>query len=293
MNTKELQKNEYFFEKVIELFSKAKIQIHIKNQECYDAPYILGRAGPYTFSEEEWNLYREEFKEKITALVCGQSTIAVDVEKFFDEEHSSHHFREFILNVSKSLLYANSMQRSRSNEYFKYLVQINKPHVNSLLAYSRSYIRFWNYGWKEKKIEPELFMNLIKSTKDVVDEFCKSEETIYKSCGMPTRFKIGFSCAFAGSTEKNFSQQKFKKIIIRKIEDIYSPEVKKLIFEKEKIFDMFDGGDRLRFFRGGEFEIKEVAREINIILNTYKIPFFCYDFGKVKGTDLSLSSFME
>ncbi len=293
VTSKELQKYESLMETVVENFSKYKIQVHIKNQECHDAPYIIGKAGPYTYKEEEWNYYREEYKNKIPNIICGQSTISVDVEEFFNFSKNSYQFRQFILNIAKSLLHANSMQRSRSGEYFKYFIELNKPHTTNLFSYSKSYIRFWNYGWKGKSLNPEIILKLIKSIKIDIDEFCNSEETIYRACGMPTRFRIGFSCAFRDANKEEFSEEKFKKLQIRKIEDLYSPEIKKLIFEKEEIFDMFDGGDRLRFYRRGEFEPKEIIREFNIIINTYKIPFFCYDFGEIRGNDMSLVSFIE
>ena len=61
--------------------------------------------------------------------------------------------------------------------------------------------------------------------------------------------------------------------------------------EKEKIFEVFDGGDRIRFFRNGQINPKDIEREVSIILNTYKLPFFCYDFGGVHG-NLKLTSFI-
>jgi hypothetical protein len=293
MTAKELQRFEHLTETIVELFSRAKIQLYIKNQECHDAPYILGKAGPYTYSEDEWNYYREEFGNKITNIICGQSTVSVDVKEFFRTTKSSYEFRQFVINIAKSLLYANSMQRSRSSEYFKYFIDINKPLTSNLFSYSRSYIRFWNYGWKETKIDPGMITELIKSIKQTIDEFCTSEEIIYKSCGMPTRFKLSFSCAFKEANKEEFSSEKFRRLQIRKIEDLYSDDIKSLIFSKENVFKIFDGGDRLRFHRGGKFEPKDVVRELNIILNTYRIPFFCYDFGEIRGNDMSLSTFIE
>jgi hypothetical protein len=169
---------------------------------------------------------------------------------------------------------------------------MNLPQKSNLFSYSRNYIRFWNYGWKESKLDPKLVLDLIKSTKKTTDDFCTSEETIYKACGMPTRFKIGFSCAFKEMNKEEFSEEKFRKLQIRRLEDLYSEEIKKLIFEKEELFNLFDGGDRLRFYRTGEFAPKDIVREINVILNTYRIPFFCYDFGEIKGADTVLTRFM-
>lgn len=108
---------------------------------------------------------------------------------------------------------------------------------------------------------------------------------------MPTRFKIAFSCAFDKFNQK-LSQEKFKKIKITKLEDLYSQKIKDLLKEKEDVTQIFDGGDRLRFFRSGEIKSDDVIREINVILNTYNIPLFCYDFGEVKGTAKKLTDFI-
>jgi len=62
-------------------------------------------------------------------------------------------------------------------------------------------------------------IELIKSTKEEIDNFCVSEETIYKSCGMPTRFKVAFSCLFNGA-KFNFSERSPQKIEINKMASI-------------------------------------------------------------------------
>lgn len=290
---KEIQKYEEIFKNIITSFSKSKTQLFIKNQEAHDAPYMLGKTGPYTFREEEWKLYKEEFKNKIPSILCSQTTVLVDMEKYFKLNQNSFQFRQFVLNIAKSLLYANSIQRNRSNEYLKYFINLNEPYIEKLFSYSRSYIRFWNYGWKKIDKEPNLIIDLLKSTKEVIDEFCTSEETIYKACGMPTRFKIAFSCAFKEAKKENFSEEKFKKIKIKKMEDLYSDEIKEILSEKEKIFKIFDGGDRLRLYRSTNFEPKDIIREIRILLNSFQIPFFCYDFGELNQEDMSLNTFIE
>jgi hypothetical protein len=288
----EIEKYSDLMENIITYFSKAKIQIHIKNQECHKAPYILGRAGPYTLEPEDWKMYKEEFLYSTPIIVCGQSTISIDVEGFFKFSKNTSLFRQMILNCVKTLLYANSIQRNRSNEYFKYLLNLNKPGTN-LLSYSRNYIRFWNYGWKRKETTNDNTIELIKSSKKIIDEFCTSEETIYKSCGMPTRFKVVFSCIYRDAYKELFTQEKFKKLQIKGINELYNDEIKKIIFEKEKIFDIFQGGDRLRFYRAGEINPKEIVREMLIIMSTYKIPFFCYDFGQIKGMNVSLKTYLD
>lgn len=292
IRSKELQDNMALLEDILKLFISAKIRFNVKNQDIYQAPYIIGRAGPYSFSEKEWLIYKQEFQGKLMGLACAQSTIAVDVEKFFQVYNSHAQFRSFIMNITKSLLYANSFQRSRSEEYFKEIIDLNRPFDREFFIFDHNYVRFWNYGWKNPKIDHSLMIDLIKSSKAEVDKFCISEETIYKSCGMPTRFKVAFSCCYKEFSRDMFSGEKFQKLQINKLENLYSDELKKYLEEKERIFEIFDGGDRARLFRS-DAEPREMLREINIILNTYKLPFFCYDFGELKGSNLKLTSFMD
>lgn len=289
--SKELRENSSFFEKVIEIFSRSKIQLHIKNQDLHEAPYMLGRAGPYAFDESEWKLYKKKLQGKILGIACGQSTIAVDIDKFFTGSRSIKQFREFIMKIVNALLAANSLQRKRSEEYFKNLISLNIPLTRELFIFSKDYIRFWNYGWKQPKLDENLGINLIKSVKEEVDDFAVSEDTIYKACGIPTRFRVAFSCAFKEFDTKAFSEEKFKRIQIKKIEDLYSNKIKQLLKEKEEIFTLFDGGDRLRFYRSGDINAEDICRELNIILNTFKIPFFCYDFGEIT-ENIKLTSFI-
>jgi hypothetical protein len=98
-------------------------------------------------------------------------------------------------------------------------MDLNRPYKSNLFSHSKNYIRFWNYGWKEYKLDPQLVLELMKSTKETTDEFCMSEETIYKSCGMPTRFRIGFSCAFREMNKEEFSEEKFRKLQTRIIKN--------------------------------------------------------------------------
>ena len=62
---------------------------------------------------------------------------------------------------------------------------------------------------------------------------------------------------------------------------------------KEKICEIFDGGDRLRIFRSGSIEVDEIIKEFGILLNSYNIPLYCYDFGEIRGANLKLTSFIE
>ncbi|MDD5086427.1 MAG: hypothetical protein PHV16_01615 [Candidatus Nanoarchaeia archaeon] len=292
MGSKEIQEKSSVIEVISSRFISSRKRMNIKNSDICEAPYILGRAGPYSLNEEEWLLYKRDFQKESYGLACSQSTICVDVEKFFIEYKNISNFRIFIKNIVKSLLSTNSLQRRRSDEYFREILKIAFPNLMQFFAFSRNYIRFWNYGWKNPNINQNYVIELIKSTKEEVDNFCVSEETIYKSCGMPTRFKVAFSCLFKKANE-SFSERQFNRIEVRKLEDLYSKEMKELLSVKEEIFNAFDGGDIARFYRVGKLDPKDSPREFNIILKTYKIPFFSYDFHGINEADLKLTSFIR
>lgn len=287
-----LEKHSGFFKNVAELFIKSGAKLHIKNSDLYEPPYILGRAGPYTFSENDWTAYKKKFIGKVTMLVCSQTTVAVDVEKFFSLYKNPAPFREMVMNTAKSLFSANSIQRRKSEEMFHNLIKRNRHYEKETFFLSRNYIRFWNYGWKDASKDQELVIDLISSLKNEVDNFCKSQEIIYFACGMPTRFNIGFSCAFKKSKEE-FSDRGFQKLEVFRIEDLYSKGIKSMLEPKERIFQNFDGGDRVRFFRKGKIDTADIAREVGVILNTYKLPFFCYDFKELAGPDIKLTDFIS
>ena len=291
LNSRELINNKEFFYKSVEIFSNAKANFYIKNQALHNAPYFLGAAGPYTFEEKEWILYKRELQENMKVVACSQAAIAVDLKRFFNKYKNISSLPDFMINIAEALLKVNSMQRTRSEDYFRNIFSLNKPFTKEFFMFSKTFIRLWNYGWKEKNIDSNYIIDAIKEAKKTVDTFSRSQETIYLSCGIPTRFKVAFSCAFKRFDEKILGGEAFHKIVIRKLEDFYSDELKNLLIEKEKIFEVFDGGDRIRFFRTGQITPQDIEREISILLNTYKLPFFCYDFGGVHG-NLKLTNFI-
>ncbi|MFH1317378.1 MAG: hypothetical protein ABII01_07695 [Candidatus Woesearchaeota archaeon] len=294
IKVREFQDHSLFFEKLIEIFSKSNSYLYIKNQDLYQAPYILGRAGPYAFDETEWKMYKKELQRNLKSMVCAHSTIMVDAERFFNEESMEiDDFKNLNLKIAESLLNANSIQRKRSDEFFSNIIKLNEPNINDIFIYSKNYVRFWNYGFKRNDIDQDDLINLFKKTKRAVDKYCIYEETIYKSCGMPTRFRIAFSIAFDDFVQNIFSKPMYKPFIITGLKDFYNEENKKILERKEAFFKIFDGGDLITFYRKGNYDSKDIIREISFILNTYKIPFFRFNFGNPIESNMSLSKFME
>lgn len=274
-----------FFEKVINLFMEKKIVFYIKNRDLHDSPYIIGKSGPYSFDDKEWAYYKKEFSNKVKGIACTQSSIIVDVSRFFEETKDINEFRQLLLKIAKALLYANSMQRGKSEEYFRNIVKLSNPYNKEFFMFSRNAIRFWNYETKENIPE------ILSSARTELNNFCTAEESIFTACGMPMRFKIAFSTAFK-NINKKLSDEKFEPVHLTKIEELYSKDMKKRLKENEGMFGIFDGGNEERFYRAGSATGEGIVKEIITILNTYKIPLFCYDFSTLRGADIKLTRFI-
>lgn len=266
------------FSEIVGSHLRNKSEVIIKNKRIHKSPAFFGRAGPYSFSEKEW----DEKKDSIS-VACAQSSLIVDVEKFYKRYGINiEKFSQVMINISKAFLSANAMQRRKSLDYFKDIISIDKQNEKNFLEFSRNYIRFWNFGLNQPGMNQELVLNMISEAKKKINEFANAEETIYKSCGMPIRFQIALSCAFENSGEK-LSPALYKKFTINGLQDLCSKETKKEIIKKEILSEMFDGGNDVTLHRCGEMSADEIAREILFILNTYKLQIFSYSFENIKG----------
>ena len=284
------QKNKDFFQKIISIYTKSGLTLYIKNKSLHRPPYMLGRAGPYTFTVSDFDNFIK--KPRGVCLPIASTSITVDVKKFFELKFNIVQFRKMISNILKTLFIVSSAQRTKSDEFAKSILKLNMPYSMELFKSSRNYIRFWNYGWKEEGLDQNLVVDLIKSTKNEVDEFCLSEVGIFKACGMPTDFKMAFSCAFS-SFDENLSVKEYKRLHINSSDDLYKKEYKNYLKAKEELAEIFDGGDRIRFVRSSDSSSEEVLREIDLILNVYKIPFFGFNFKQEKSINKKLTSFFE
>jgi hypothetical protein len=291
ISNKDLQKCSKTIGHIFENFSESKIKINFKNNDLSMAPHFKGRAGIYNFNERDWETYQKKSRGNIIGVICSQSQIAININKFFETYKTDSEFRNAVLNAAKTLLITNTVQRRKSNEYFKDINNMNSQDAPEFYKYSRNYIRFWNYDWQASMQEDENLSELIKSTKSLIDMFCNTEETIFKSCGVPIRFKVAFSSAFRNYDARFMGERDYKKMTVNKSEDYYSGETKKFLQARERMFEIFDGGDRLRIFRKNDFAMNDIMHEIGILLSAYKIPFFTFDFSGMRGT-VKLTNFM-
>jgi hypothetical protein len=291
MSGKDIQKSSKIIEHIIQEFSRTKTKINIHNIDTGKAPFFKGRAGIYNFDEDDWEIYQKRSKGKTIGVSCSQSQIAININRFFEAYHTDTEFRQAVINAAKTLLVANTIQRRKSNEYFRNINSMNSPNQADFYKFSRNYIRFWNYDWHKDIQENNNLFELIKSTKELVDNFCHSEETIFMSCGIPIRFRIAFSSAFRNFDSRFMGERDYRKATVKKVEDFYTGEIKAFINARERMFEIFDGGDRLRIFRTNDFASIDIIHEFSILLNAYKIPLFTYDFSGLKGT-VKLTNFM-
>lgn len=281
VQVKEFQDHKDFFKALVKIYSSAGQSLFIKNQTVHQAPYMVGKAGPYTFAERDWKHYRDEYQGTMPGLVCATATFLIDIEQLFSttKEHQAAAMIELMGKIAKSLLLTNAEQRERSEHFLSDLIQLSPAHAQNYFMFSRNYVRFWNYGWKTAAYDQAFVTQYLSESKKAVDEYCLSEETIYKSCGMPTRFRIAYSCTDAGSAKKIFRPANYRRITINNPTDFFSnDQINDIISTKEEIFRQFDGGDRITFDRPLPKKPDDVVNEISYLLNTFRLPFFRYHF---------------
>jgi len=265
--------NKLFVGEILSEYARNKKKIYIKNKDKCKSPWFIGKAGIYNFDENEWIS-----QEKSRCVACSQSAVIVDVRKFYENHgFNIRKFTELLMNISKSFLSINPMQRKKLRSYFMEGIHSNKPHEQDFLELSRNYIRFWNFGLLQPNIDQETVSNIVEKARSRIDEFCRVEDRIYKSCGMSIRFKIALSSAFKKS-EQGLSQAKYKKIEITGVKDLKEDKISNEIKEIKKVSRLFNGGNKISFDRIGSSSNRDLVNEIFFILDEFRLRFFVYDF---------------
>jgi len=255
---------------LLEIYAKQKMTIYIKNRDKFDLPYFIGNAGVYSFRQDEWN----SMKDKPIFIACSQSTIIIDVKKFYDNYGFNFaRFRELLMNVSKTFLSTNPIQRKKLRDYFKE----NIPNFHrDFLELSRNYIRLWNFGLLEPELEKEKVLEIIRKSKEKIDEFARVQDRIFNSCGMPIRFKLALNQASKKSGE-SLSSAKFEQMRIEGINPLIE-SIDERMQETSKISSYFDGGVHVAFKRVGKAKAsKELFNEISFLVKQYNPAFFSYE----------------
>ncbi len=294
VSAKDIQEHPVLFEKILEFYSKNNETIYFKNKSLTDTPYLVGKSGIYTFSETEWENVSDELGESLYGVACSQSTVMIDLERFFEKMGEREEiFIDFLNKIAGSLLEVNSIQRRRSEELFTNLIKLDRERIKHFFSLSKNYIRFWNYGWKKIDFNQEYLKELIRESKRQIDKFCIFEETIYKSCGMPTRFRIAFSSAFHNFIKDKFTAPSYTRVAVGGLNDLFSDKMKEIIGIKESLFRIFDGGDVMSFHCRNETSSAELLREVSFILNSCRINLFRLKFIGGREKSLNLRSYIK
>lgn len=287
--SKELKSHEKLFLKIIPEFVREELKLNIHNRKVHEAPLLLGKIGAYTLRENEWKDYEEKIRGKTIGLVLASTSIVIDADKLFSQGFNAGEFRKLFQRIAQVFLRVNMSKNKKAGDYFKKFDEFNKPNTKQFFAYQRNYIRLWNYDLSEKSQEhlPEL----LESAQQEMKGFCSAQHTIYRACGIPFSFDIALSTVMKRFIPE-LSQRKYSKSTIRSFKDFQQPETVERIQLRERLSRIFDGGDRIRFFRRGDFTPADIIRELVFLMNTYDLPLITYDFKERKG-EIKLTNFME
>ncbi|MCC7574157.1 hypothetical protein KO361_01035 [Candidatus Woesearchaeota archaeon] len=296
-NSKTLSGQNRLISSVVKNFSEKKIRVNVQNVDLHKAPYMIGRAGAYTFDEQDWELYCSKVRGKTIGVCCSETSIYIDIYRSFKDKVNYSAFRELIMKIARALLLATSTQRKKSDSLFRPVNKLNQGFQSKFFSFSYNYIRLWNYDLlfsqeQDKDSGFVIFNDLLMSAVDELDEFCKSEETIFRSCGIPIRFKIVLSSAFRRFDKDFLSPRIYKKVLIKSLSDYYSDIIVRDIRRRESLYKVFRGGDRVRFFRDSRSLPEEIISEFHFLLTNHYLPFFTYDFRSLSG-EVTLDSFFR
>jgi hypothetical protein len=274
-----------FLEEIIKLFSYYKKKLNIKNSELLESHLGIGRSGPYIFQPTARN------KKKGSVLIgCVQSSIIIDMKRFFDEYQQAQQFVHAMDKIAHTLFQVNALQRRYAQQYFPQLYR--RQLHNDLFLYGSQLIRFWNVEFEHPFMTKADIVELLMHTKEKLMVFAQTQRIIYNSCGMPCRFNFDFATAYKHSTEETLFEA-YEKIVLHSINDVYGRKLKEELLFKEKIANLCTGGSEVRFQREGVVIPLEVLREIQSLLYMYKFPFFCYNFSQRASTSLTLQHFID
>jgi hypothetical protein len=288
--TREMMLHKPLLEKIVILFAEYQLKFNIKNDDIHKAPYIIGRAGPYTISEREWQDYLKKTYFKSFGIALTQSTVIVDFHKLIEKKYSAKHIEKIFLDITKSLFIANTIQRKNARSVLQALPQ-SVVEKRLFLSYSHTLIRLKNMLQLLEKNEEYSHQVLLDQLVERVNDFARNQEFIYLTCGMPLRFKIHLSQSYKHAEKQSKIEDEFMSIQINRSEDLFSPQYKKIFTRleglKKHVIAFETRIERKMYIHTGE-----IIGEILLLCSTYNLPLICYKFEKTH-KDVSLSQFMK
>lgn len=289
-DTATLDTHHRLLKQLIRMFSTQKIRINLQNTEVKQAPLVPGRAGMYGIDDEEWKDYETNYKDKLIGICLAESSLYIDMYHFQKEYQTASEFRDFILKTAKALITSTTSKRRMSDTLFSRVNRLNAPNQSKFFKYSKNHIRLWNYNVDTDEEAFDNLLRLLQGCSQALKEFSKSEETIFKSCGIPIYVNLWLSSTFTRFDRKFLSPRKYTKFTIKSENDLHSARFKEYIDRRMQVMRVFKNIDRVRFFRNPNFAPNEVLSEFLHLFRNGKLPFFAYDFRARKG-ELTLNDF--
>ena len=298
VTNREMLLHREFFERIISVYAKQNLKLNIKNDEVQQAPYIVGRAGPYTLSDKDWQLYLAEHQNSSLGICFTQSTVLLDVGAFFSQYKLASQFHDCMNAIARSLCIANSLQRKNQYEYFRHIIGNPKISAHSFFSVSNQCVRLLNYQQYLAKgngtFDAASLLHLIAEAKQQTEQVAENQTIIFLSCGMPLRFHIGLAQAYRrGIDQTSINDNHWQSITITKAQDLYNKKMREQLLLQEQFKEVFTQGFELRCVREGRSTAQEVFSELSLLISSYKFPFICYKFSLLEEENLTLKQFMQ
>lgn len=279
-----LVKRAEVFKAVVAQFRAAKVKLHV--QAAGTPPCLIGTGGVHTADAGEWPLVLARAPQ-LSAVALSQNGLALDADEFSRRLGSARQLETLLFTVAKVLLRAENLKRRQSFALFPALHRAGGDASADVFKFTRSYLRIWNYDFERH----EAFFAALASLKGDLDEYCFNQETIYKSCGIPMRFRIALSSSFR-TFSKSFARRAYHKESVRGLASLRSPKSVATLRRREWLSTLFDGGDRVRFFRDAPDDDYALVQEIQYLLHEFSLPLVTYDFRPLRG-DFKLTAFFD
>lgn len=189
--------------------------VAIQNKDINHAPILIGREGVYSVSRKQWDEY-QIYKNKLIGLLYSSTSITLNADKYFDKSRNYYEFRQLIIELAKNIIQATTHQRRNADTLFFKINHLNNEYQNDFYNANTNYIRL-NGILEVLKDNGEEIISLLESTALMLKDFCVTSETIFKSCGLPTRIRIKLGTMQSTPVENELTNQ-----LIRKIHSHYS-----------------------------------------------------------------------
>ncbi|MFT4312336.1 MAG: hypothetical protein ACMXYF_03840 [Candidatus Woesearchaeota archaeon] len=266
-----------FFSLIASEFAQHGLKFNIKNDDVHQAPYFVGRAGPYTIDPQEWKSYIQQ-PRPLCAVIC-QKTLLVDLAKFFQEKT---HARD-LESVFHECSYVLFDSLTRQGAHF------SDPNMYVL---SDVRIRLLHHFYIPSDYTFEQMATLLQECTQTVRHLAKQQEVIYNACGLLLRYKLHISQAYRLAAKQSSLLQPYTYLQIQAGKQLLESSLQKQLHQKELIVQAFEGGFEVRIKREGVLSSSQAFGECSLVLNSFAFPFFCYSFS-LQTKERALSEFLE